>query len=124
VVLVVYDPTVVSYGALLGQFWESHDPTQRMRQGNDHSTQYRSAIYTTDDAQLRIAQDSARAYSDELATAGYGKITTEIASLREFYHACHHAEDYHQQYLAKNPNGYRGLGGTGVACPTGLAREG
>lgn len=94
-----------------------------MRQGNDHGTQYRSAIYTTDDAQLRIAQDSARAYADELATAGYGKITTEIASLREFYCAFCYA-DYHRQYLAKNPNGYCGLGGTGVACPTGLAREG
>ncbi len=120
VVFVVYDPAVISYGVLLGQFWESHDPTQGMRQGNDHGTQYRSAIYTMNDEQLRIAHDSARAYGEELAAAGYGEITTEIAPLREFYYA----EDYHQQYLAKNPNGYCGLGGTGVACPVGLAPEG
>jgi peptide-methionine (S)-S-oxide reductase len=116
----VYDPTVMPYGALLGQFWESHDPTQGMRQGNDHGTQYRSAIYTIDDAQLRIARDSARGYAEELARVGYGKITTEIVPPREFYYA----EDYHQQCLAKNPNGYCGLGGTGVTCPTGSAQEG
>ena len=120
VVLVVYDPSEISYGVLLGQFWESHDPTQGMRQGNDRGTQYRSAIYPADDTQLRIAKDSARSYGGELAAAGYGEITTEIAPLREFYYA----EDYHQQYLAKNPSGYCGLGGTGVACPVGLAPEG
>jgi peptide-methionine (S)-S-oxide reductase len=118
VVLVVYDPTAISYGVLLGQFWESHDPTQGMRQGNDRGTQYRSAIYTTDDTQEPTARGGASSYGKELATAGYGEITTEIAPLRDFYYA----EDYHQQYLAKNPNGYCGLGGTGVACRVG-ARE-
>jgi peptide-methionine (S)-S-oxide reductase len=116
VVLVVFDPRVISYGVLLGQFWESHDPTQGMRQGNDHGTQYRSAIYTSDEPQLGLATESTRSYGTELAAAGYGEITTEIAPLREFYYA----EDYHQQYLAKNPNGYCGLGGTGVKCPAGL----
>jgi peptide-methionine (S)-S-oxide reductase len=116
VVLVVFDPSAISYGVLLGQFWESHDPTQGMRQGDDHDTQYRSAVYTTDDEQLRLARNNARSYGEELAAAGYGEITTEIAPLREFFYA----EDYHQQYLAKNPNGYCGLGGTGVACPVGL----
>ncbi|MBV8929757.1 MAG: peptide-methionine (S)-S-oxide reductase MsrA [Mycobacteriaceae bacterium] len=116
VVFVVYDPRAISYQALLGRFWESHDPTQGMRQGNDHGTQYRSAIYTTDDRQFELATASARSYGKELAAAGYGDITTEIAPLRSFYYA----EDYHQQYLAKNPNGYCGLGGTGVSCPVGL----
>jgi peptide-methionine (S)-S-oxide reductase len=113
VVLVVYDPRMISYGLLLGQFWESHDPTQGMRQGNDHGTQYRSAIYTTDDRQLTLAREGVGSYRKELAAAGYGDITTEIAPVREFYYA----EDYHQQYLAKNPGGYCGLGGTGVAWP-------
>jgi peptide-methionine (S)-S-oxide reductase len=112
----VYDPRVISYGVLLGQFWESHDPTQGMRQGNDYGTQYRSAIYATDDRQLELVIQSARSYGKQLAAAGFGEITTEIAPLREFYYA----EDYHQQYLAKNPNGYCGLDGTGVACPAGL----
>jgi peptide-methionine (S)-S-oxide reductase len=116
VVLVVYDPRLVSYGVLLGQFWESHDPTQGMRQANDYGTQYRSAIYATDDRQLELVQESARSYGKQLAAAGFGEITTEIAPLHEFYYA----EDYHQQYLAKNPNGYCGLGSTGVACPAGL----
>lgn len=115
VVLVVFDPSVVSYGVLVGQFWESHDPTQGMRQGNDRGTQYRSAIYAVDDAQLQVATDSVGSYGQELAAAGYGPITTEIARLGDFYYA----EDYHQQYLAKNPNGYCGLGGTGVSCPVG-----
>ena len=113
VVLVVYDPRTISYGLLLGQFWESHNPTQGMRQGNDHGTQYRSAIYTTDDRQPSLAEEGACSYREELAAAGYGDITTEIAPLREFYYA----EEYHQQYLAKNPGGYCGLGGTGVSCP-------
>jgi peptide-methionine (S)-S-oxide reductase len=116
VVLVVFDPHAISYGVLLGQFWESHDPTQGMRQGNDHGTQYRSAIYTTDDRQLELAKQGADRYGTELASAGYPKITTEIARLREFFYA----EDYHQQYLAKNPDGYCGLGGTGVCYPVGL----
>jgi peptide-methionine (S)-S-oxide reductase len=116
VVLVVFDPAVVSYEQLLAVFWEAHDPTQGMRQGNDIGTQYRSAIYTVDDAQQRAAGDALRAYQDELEKAGYGRITTEIAALDRFYYA----EDYHQQYLAKNPGGYCGIGGTGVSCPTGL----
>ena len=116
VVLVVFDPALVSFEQLLAVFWEAHDPTQGMRQGNDIGTQYRSAIYTTGDAQRRIAEDSLRAYQDELEKAGYGRITTEIAALDRFYYA----EDYHQQYLAKNPGGYCGIGGTGVSCPTGL----
>ena len=117
VVLVVFDPAVVSYEQLLGVFWESHDPTQGMRQGNDVGTQYRSAIYVCSEAQQRSAQDSLRAYQGELEKAGYGTITTEIGPLDRFYYA----EDYHQQYLAKNPNGYCGIGGTGVSCPAGLA---
>jgi len=116
VVLVVFDPAVVSYGALLRVFWENHDPTQGMRQGNDLGTQYRSAIYTLDDGQQSEARRSLAAYQDELARAGYGAITTEITPLDVFYYA----EDYHQQYLAKNPDGYCGLAGTGVACPVGL----
>lgn len=116
VVLVVFDPKVVSYEALLKLFWESHDPTQGMRQGNDVGTTYRSAIYTFDDEQKRAAEASARAYQKVLAAAGYGPITTEIRAAPPFYYA----EDYHQQYLAKNPNGYCGLGGTGVSCPVGV----
>lgn len=116
VVLVVFDPEVVSYDALLGVFWESHDPTQGMRQGNDVGTQYRSAIYTLDDEQQAAAQKSRKAYQHELARAGFGTITTEIVPLDTFYYA----EDYHQQYLAKNPGGYCGLGGTGVSCPVGV----
>jgi peptide-methionine (S)-S-oxide reductase len=112
VVLVVFDPARVSYDALLRQFWESHDPTQGMRQGNDIGTQYRSAIYTFDAAQQAAAEASRDAYSKALADAGYGPITTEIAPAGPFYYA----EDYHQQYLAKNPGGYCGLGGTGVRC--------
>jgi len=116
VVLVVFDPAFVSYEALLRVFWESHDPTQGMRQGNDIGTQYRSAIYTVDDAQQATARQSLAAYQRELAAAGYGEITTEILPLENFFYA----EDYHQQYLAKNPGGYCGLGGTGVSCPVGL----
>ena len=116
VVLVVFDPALVSYEQLLAVFWEAHDPTQGMRQGNDIGTQYRSAIYTSSEEQRRTAEDSLRAYQRELENAGYGRITTEIAALDRFYYA----EDYHQQYLAKNPGGYCGIGGTGVSCPTGL----
>jgi peptide-methionine (S)-S-oxide reductase len=116
VVLVVFDPVFVSYEELLKVFWESHDPTQGMRQGNDIGTQYRSAIYTLDDAQQSIARQSLTAYQAELTTAGHGRITTEILPLDTFYYA----EDYHQQYLAKNPGGYCGIGGTGVSCPVGL----
>jgi len=112
VVLVVFDPDEISYEALLKVFWESHNPTQGMRQGNDIGTQYRSAIYTTSDEQLALATQSAASYQSELAAAGHGEITTEIAPLETFYYA----EDYHQQYLAKNPGGYCGLGGTGVTC--------
>jgi len=119
VVLVVFDPAIVSYAELLRIFWESHDPTQGMRQGNDIGTQYRSAIYTHDDAQLAAAQSSMRDYQAELAAAGFGRITTEIEPLSTFYYA----EDYHQQYLAKNPDGYCGLGGTGVSCPIGLSTD-
>jgi peptide-methionine (S)-S-oxide reductase len=115
VVRVVFDPQVVSYAALLQVFWESHDPTQGMRQGNDVGTQYRSAIYYSDDAQRRSAEASRDAYQEKLRQAGYGPITTEILPAPEFYYA----EDYHQQYLAKNPGGYCGLGGTGVSCPSG-----
>lgn len=118
VVLVAYDPAQVSYEALLTTFWENHDPTQGMRQGNDHGTQYRSAIYTADDAQRAAAEASRAAYQERLTAAGYGEITTEIRPTTDtpfFY-----AEDYHQQYLSKNPNGYCGIGGTGVACPVGL----
>ncbi len=116
-VLVVFDPAVVSYDDLLTVFWEHHNPTQGMRQGNDMGTQYRSGIYTTDDAQQQAAEASRAAYQAELERAGYGAITTEIIPATEFYFA----EGYHQQYLAKNPGGYCGLGGTGVSCPTGLA---
>jgi peptide-methionine (S)-S-oxide reductase len=116
VVLVVYDPVIVSYEQLLKIFWESHDPTQGMRQGNDIGTQYRSAIYTVDDNQHNAARQSLDAYQAELSAAGHGSITTEILPLETFYFA----EDYHQQYLAKNPGGYCGLGGTGVTCPVGL----
>jgi peptide-methionine (S)-S-oxide reductase len=116
VVLVVFDPALVSYETLLAVFWEAHDPTQGMRQGNDIGTQYRSAIYTLSDSQRRTAQESLRAYETELRNAGYGRVTTEIAPLDTFYYA----EDYHQQYLARNPGGYCGIGGTGVSCPTGL----
>ena len=116
VVLVVFDPAIVSYEAMLKVFWESHDPTQGMRQGNDIGTQYRSAIYTLDDKQQSEARRSREAYQAELGTAGLDDITTEIAPLDTFYIA----EDYHQQYLAKNPGGYCGIGGTGVSCPVGL----
>jgi peptide-methionine (S)-S-oxide reductase len=117
VVRVVFDPAKVSYEALLKTFWESHDPTQGMRQGNDVGTQYRSGIYVSSPEQRRLAEASRDAYQRVLKAAGYGAITTEILDAPEFYYA----EDYHQQYLAKNPMGYCGLGGTGVACPTGLA---
>lgn len=117
VVLVVFDPAKIELPALLKVFWEGHDPTQGMRQGNDVGTQYRSAIYTYTDAQLALAKASKAAYERELGRAGYGPITTEIAPAGPFWFA----EDYHQQYLARNPMGYCGLGGTGVACPTGLA---
>ena len=116
VVCVIYDPKRISYGKLLKTFWESHNPTQGMRQGNDAGTQYRSGIYTYSDAQAREAEASKDAYQSELGARGYGAITTEIAPAGEFYFA----EDYHQQYLAKNPRGYCGLGGTGVSCPVGL----
>jgi peptide-methionine (S)-S-oxide reductase len=119
VVLVVFDPTKVSYESLLRVFWEDHDPTQGMRQGNDVGTQYRSAIYYYGDTQKRAAEASRQAYQAMLDKAGYGPITTEIVAAPEFYYA----EDYHQQYLAKNPWGYCGIGGTGVACPTGLAQS-
>jgi peptide-methionine (S)-S-oxide reductase len=117
VVLVVFDPAKVSYEQLLTVFWEGHDPTQGMRQGNDRGTQYRSGIYTFDDAQAAAATASRNAFQQALHAAGYGAITTEIVPAPEFYYA----EDYHQQYLAKNPQGYCGLGGTGVSCQTGLA---
>ncbi|NER30594.1 MAG: peptide-methionine (S)-S-oxide reductase MsrA [Symploca sp. SIO1C4] len=113
VVLVVFDPQVISYEALLKVFWESHDPTQGMRQGNDAGTQYRSGIYVYSDDQKNLAQASLEAYQPVLKQAGYGKITTEILDAPEFYYA----EDYHQQYLAKNPGGYCGLGGTKVELP-------
>jgi peptide-methionine (S)-S-oxide reductase len=116
VVLVVFDPAVVSYEALLGLFWEGHNPTQGMRQGNDTGTQYRSGIYTCSEEQARLAESSRIAFQSALSGAGYGDITTEILSAGPFYYA----EDYHQQYLAKNPGGYCGLGGTGVSCPVGL----
>jgi peptide-methionine (S)-S-oxide reductase len=115
VVLVAFDPAKVSYETLLAAFWEHHDPTQGMRQGNDVGTQYRSAIYTYTAAQRRAAEDSRDAYQQALAAAAYGPITTEIADAPPFYYA----EAYHQQYLAKNPDGYCGLGGTGVSCPIG-----
>jgi peptide-methionine (S)-S-oxide reductase len=115
-VLVVFRPAEISYDALLKLFWENHDPTQGMRQGNDVGTQYRSAIYVHGDAQHRAAQDSRDAFQRALTEAGYGPITTEIADAPPFYFA----EEYHQQYLAKNPGGYCGIGGTGVTCPVGL----
>jgi peptide-methionine (S)-S-oxide reductase len=115
-VLVVFDPQETSYDEILRLFWENHDPTQGMRQGNDQGTQYRSAIYTTGEAQRAAADASRERFQQELAKSGFGEITTEIAAAGPFYYA----EDYHQQYLAKNPNGYCGLGGTGVACPVGL----
>ncbi len=116
-VLVVFDPNLISYEELLKVFWENHDPTQGMRQGNDVGTQYRSAIYTFDESQRKSAEASRDAFQDELRASGYGDITTEIADAGPFYYA----EDYHQQYLGKNPNGYCGLGGTGVSCPVGIA---
>jgi peptide-methionine (S)-S-oxide reductase len=116
VVRVVFDPRKTSYEDLLRLFWESHDPTQGMRQGNDVGTQYRSAIYTYGDAQRQASEASRAAYRQALTAAGHGAITTEIREAPEFYYA----EDYHQQYLAKNPDGYCGLGGTGVACPRGI----
>jgi peptide-methionine (S)-S-oxide reductase len=116
VVLVVYDPEQTSYEELLRLFWENHDPTQRMRQGNDIGTQYRSGAYWTSEAQRTAAEESRAMYQARLAAAGYGEITTELAEAGPFYYA----EDHHQQYLAKNPNGYCGLGGTGVTCPVGL----
>ena len=115
VVLAVFDPAVTSYDAMLKVFWEGHDPTQRMRQGNDVGTQYRSALYWADEAQRDAALASREMFQAELAKAHYGEITTEIAEAGPFYYA----EDYHQQYLAQNPNGYCGLGGTGVTCPIG-----
>ena len=116
VVLVVFDPAAISYEQLLKTFWENHDPTQGMRQGNDTGTQYRSGIYFFDEAQRRAAEASRDAFQKQLSGAGYGTITTEIREAPEFYYA----EDYHQQYLAKNPDGYCGLGGTGVTCPVGV----
>ena len=119
VVLVIYDPTKVSYDELLRVFWENHDPTQGMRQGNDAGTQYRSGIYTFDDAQAAAATASKAAYQGRLSAAGHGTITTEIIPAPPFYYA----EDYHQQYLGKNPGGYCGLGGTGVSCPIGVGQS-
>ncbi|MEO2138707.1 MAG: peptide-methionine (S)-S-oxide reductase MsrA [Thermoleophilia bacterium] len=118
VVLAVFDPTVTSYGEMLRVFWEGHDPTQGFRQGNDVGTQYRSGIYWADDRQRRLAEESAGMFQEALDSAGAGRITTEIAEAGPFFYA----EGYHQQYLAKNPNGYCGLGGTGVSCPAGIAR--
>jgi peptide-methionine (S)-S-oxide reductase len=117
-VLVVFDPERISYDEILRLFWENHDPTQGMRQGNDAGTQYRSAVYYTSEAQREALEASRAAFGEKLSEAGYGEITTEIAEAGPFYYA----EGYHQQYLAKNPNGYCGLGGTGVSCPIGLAR--
>ncbi len=119
VVRVVYDPKVISFEELLAVFWENHDPTQGMRQGNDRGTQYRSGIYVHDEAQRKAAEASKKAYQEVLTNAGYGEITTEIVDAGPFYFA----EAYHQQYLAKNPNGYCGLGGTGLSCPVGLDLE-
>jgi peptide-methionine (S)-S-oxide reductase len=113
VVLVAFDPKIITFDQVLKIFWESHNPTQGMRQGNDAGTQYRSAIYWTSDAQRAAAETSRAAYQAQLTAAGHGEITTEFARAGEFYYA----EDYHQQYLHKNPNGYCGLGGTGVTCP-------
>jgi peptide-methionine (S)-S-oxide reductase len=119
VVLVVFDPRGIPYETLLRRFWESHDPTQGMRQGNDVGTQYRSGIYVFSPEQRRLAEASREAYQAALSRAGYGRITTEILDAPPFYYA----EDYHQQYLAKNPFGYCGLGGTGVACPVGVTER-
>ena len=116
-VLVVFDPAAISYEEVLRLFWENHDPTQGMRQGNDVGTQYRSAVYWTSEAQQRLAEASRDAFQAELARAGYGEISTELAAAGPFFYA----EPYHQQYLAKNPNGYCGLGGTGVSCPVGVS---
>jgi peptide-methionine (S)-S-oxide reductase len=118
VVLVVFDPKKTSYENMLKVFWESHDPTQGMRQGNDVGTQYRSGIYVTSPEQRKLAEASRDAFQRKLKEAGYGTITTEIIDAPPFYYA----EDYHQQYLAKNPGGYCGLGGTGVSCPIGVAQ--
>ena len=118
VVMVAFDTARTSLEAMLQVFWENHDPTQGMRQGNDVGTQYRSAIYFSNDAQRAAAEQSRDVFQAALTKAGYGDITTEIAALRDYYYA----EEYHQQYLGKNPNGYCGLGGTGVSCPTGVAR--
>ena len=118
-VRVVFDPAVVSYAELLKVFWEGHDPTQGMRQGNDMGTQYRSGVYTNSPEQAAAAEASRKAYQRALSSAGRGRITTEIAPAGEFYFA----EDYHQQYLAKNPGGYCGIGGTGVVCPIGVGVE-
>jgi peptide-methionine (S)-S-oxide reductase len=120
VVLVVFDSSATSYEKLLSTFFEAHDPTQGMRQGNDMGTQYRSAIYHADETQREAAHATRQAYALRLQAAGYGQVTTEIAPAEPFYYA----EDYHQQYLAKNPDGYCGLGGTGVACPVGLFAPG
>lgn len=120
VVLVVFDPKAVTYETLLKTFWENHDPTQGMRQGGDIGTQYRSGIYVTNDAQAAAAVESKEAYQQALSARGLGTITTEIAAAGPFYFA----EDYHQQYLAKNPDGYCGIGGTGVVCPIGLGVSG
>jgi peptide-methionine (S)-S-oxide reductase len=117
VVLVVFDPRKTSYSELMQVFWENHDPTQGNRQGNDVGTQYRSAVFTTSDQQADSARSSLLAYQSELQLAGYGPITTELRPLDKFWYA----EDYHQQYLAKNPGGYCGIGGTGVACPAGIS---
>ncbi len=117
VVLVVFNPAVISYEQLLKVFWESHNPTQGMRQGNDAGTQYRSGIYVYSDTQRQLAEATRAAYQLALTKAGHGTITTEILAAPEFYYA----EDYHQQYLAKNPNGYCGLGGTNVTCPVGVS---
>ena len=114
VVRVIFDPEIIPYEMLLKVFWEAHDPTQGMRQGNDAGTQYRSGIYTYNASQQSTAEDSHKRYQQALVNSKYGKITTEIISAPEFYYA----EDYHQQYLAKNPGGYCGLGGTGISCPT------
>jgi peptide-methionine (S)-S-oxide reductase len=116
-VLVAFDPGKITYEEILKLFWEGHDPTQAMRQGNDVGTQYRSAIYTTSPEQLAVVESTRAAFGEKLREAGYGEISTEVAELGEFYYA----EDYHQQYLAKVPNGYCGLGGTGVSCPVGLS---
>ncbi|HJS95755.1 MAG TPA: peptide-methionine (S)-S-oxide reductase MsrA [Solirubrobacteraceae bacterium] len=116
-VLVVFDPAKTSYEEILRLFWESHDPTQGMRQGNDVGTQYRSAIYWTTEEQRAVAEATAAAFSERLKAAGYPEVTTEIAQAGQFYYA----EDYHQQYLEKNPWGYCGIGGTGVSCPVGLS---